>query len=439
MKDIYELLNDVEIDLSQYNETRLSEVESRKIKGRLKNKIKHKKRTKRFAIAAAIFVLILTSAIGMINPGLAYGVPVVRSIIGEVMESIGSNGEYGEYAQIINRSVKNKGITITLKEVAVDNSVLQLAYTLESDVNIKEVNSNTKGNINGLKTEYYIDGKFLNAGSSRYLNFIDDYSCNVVETINIAENSLPDKFYLTATVAGAVKQNAHAKFNLIVSKDKMLKEIKEYSPEKVIPIGDAKLRIDKISLSPITTKLNYSSDLPVAVSSILLDDKGRIHQMIGGSGYAEGSGMRGDMIYNTISDDVKKLTVIPYVAKGDYFMSIDYQEVKGQYPIMLNQNRLGKLIINKVEFKEDKIIINYTAEGMAPLAQAEEIRLLDENKKDIMPVMDTWRNKVRDESKPLEFTAEFQAVKSSKFYIGTNDFSNYEFTDSVKIELDLNR
>lgn len=43
----------------------------------------------------------------------------------------GNRGDYAKYSEIINKSVSNNGITITINEVIADDSKLVISYTLK--------------------------------------------------------------------------------------------------------------------------------------------------------------------------------------------------------------------------------------------------------------------------------------------------------------------
>jgi len=51
----------------------------------------------------------------------------------------GNKGDYAKYSEIINKSVSNNGITITVNEVIADDSKLVISYTLKSDKKIKDL------------------------------------------------------------------------------------------------------------------------------------------------------------------------------------------------------------------------------------------------------------------------------------------------------------
>lgn len=85
MKDIYDLLNHVEVDLKEYDETQLNDLERKKFKKKLHHDIKNKrynfhKISKYVAISLAILTLIGIATF-KVNPTFARTIPLIRTLI----------------------------------------------------------------------------------------------------------------------------------------------------------------------------------------------------------------------------------------------------------------------------------------------------------------------------------------------------------------------
>ncbi len=71
----------------------------------------------------------------------------MNSIIQKLNNKYGNKGDYAKYSEIINKSVSNNGITITINEVIADDSKLIIGYTLKGDKKIKRFRSIWAGRI----------------------------------------------------------------------------------------------------------------------------------------------------------------------------------------------------------------------------------------------------------------------------------------------------
>ncbi|MCS4463531.1 hypothetical protein JTT01_02005 [Clostridium botulinum] len=85
--------------------------------------------------------------------------------------------------------------------------------------------------------------------------------------------------------------------------------------------------------------------------------------------------------------------------------------IDGVYPIELSQGKMGKLIINDIKTENNKTIVKYTAKGMAPYFQAQDLLIKDDKGKCI-EIKDYIRR--ADDQNPNEFTKIFEALDPNK-------------------------
>ncbi|WP_226671166.1 DUF4179 domain-containing protein [Metabacillus litoralis] len=139
MKDIYELLNDVEIEADDFAEMEVSEFEKAKLKNRLKKSLPQKKKAmgwKRSAVAAAIIGLSFVT-VGLAFPAYAANIPIV----GDIFRFIdgGKTGvfdEYKENATNVGMSKEGQGIKVTLNDAIFDGKTVSITYEFESEQNL---------------------------------------------------------------------------------------------------------------------------------------------------------------------------------------------------------------------------------------------------------------------------------------------------------------
>ena len=141
----------------------------------------------------------------------------------------------------------------------------------------------------------------------------------------------------------------------------------------------------------------------------------------------------------------KYLTVIPYsLPKFDsnYKMKEESKPINGQYPLEISQGKIGKTIIKEIELKEDRTIVRYNVEGLAPLTQASSLFIKDtennyveyKNNSDLINV----GNRRKEENKPNEYVVEFEPLdKNKKYIIGTRNFDDFDIREDLKFKIDL--
>ncbi|WHT48769.1 DUF4179 domain-containing protein [Sporosarcina thermotolerans] len=123
MKDIYDHLNDINMDASQFEEEEVSAAEKAKVMMDLKRKIiKRPKpvRWRKMAVAASISIGLSSAALfGLSFTSFAQEIP----IIGQVFKWFNDDGffeNYSEHANTLSMTQEDNGISITLNEAVFD-------------------------------------------------------------------------------------------------------------------------------------------------------------------------------------------------------------------------------------------------------------------------------------------------------------------------------
>ena len=136
MKDIYEMINEIEIDESEFIEMEVDEVEVKRVKNSLRKNIKksNKSRGKWIATASIASTVIIT--LGISFPTYAKQIPIIGNIFEALEDSIYKN--YKENANEINVTKESNGISITVNDAIFDGTNITLTYTIESDKDLGE-------------------------------------------------------------------------------------------------------------------------------------------------------------------------------------------------------------------------------------------------------------------------------------------------------------
>lgn len=132
MKDNFEILNNVEMDLDRYEDLNIDKDKlKKKMRGQIKSKSKLKKNITK---VAGIFIvgggLVVA---GIINPSLANKIPVIENIFEDLNETFGLDTVDGRYAQGIGQTQTKNGVTVSIEEAVSDGHNLYLTYKIKSE------------------------------------------------------------------------------------------------------------------------------------------------------------------------------------------------------------------------------------------------------------------------------------------------------------------
>lgn len=132
MKDNFEILNNVEMDLDKYEDLNIDKDKlKKKMRGQIKSKSKLKKNITK---VAGIFIvgggLVVA---GIINPSLANKIPVIENIFEDLNETFGLDTVDSRYAQGIGQTQTKNGVTVSIEEAVSDGHNLYLTYKIKSE------------------------------------------------------------------------------------------------------------------------------------------------------------------------------------------------------------------------------------------------------------------------------------------------------------------
>ncbi|WP_160689769.1 DUF4179 domain-containing protein [Clostridium sp. C2-6-12] len=142
MKDIYELLSDVDIDEDEIDTMEVSDIEKAKVKKHLKISIKKNNGWKKKGLIAAVLGCVVIGSVGLVgitNPAYAAEIPIVGDIF-RFLDN-GRTGVYDKYkenANEINVTRESNGVAITIKDAIYDGKTLSYTYEIKSDKDLGE-------------------------------------------------------------------------------------------------------------------------------------------------------------------------------------------------------------------------------------------------------------------------------------------------------------
>ncbi|APF25562.1 hypothetical protein NPD7_3082 [Clostridium sporogenes] len=469
-KELYKLFNEIKFEEIQLNnvEEEVDIIQKDRIKKNLNDKIKGENRSnklKYISIAAAI-TLVFSIGVVTTSPTFAKNIPVLNSIIQKLNNKYGNKGDYAKYSEIINKSVSNNGITITINEVIADDSKLIIGYTLKGDKKIKDLE------VFGLGGFLKINGKTFSSGGISVGQYIDDYTYIGSEEIH---TSIPKdkKFNVDVNITEVSDTKGKWDFAFSASKEEIFRESTVFKPNQKLDLPDSNATIDKVVFSPIDTSIfitgnGKNKNIKAGPNGgmfdyrywVAYDDNGveLIPKGLGGGKFDFNKNIfSSEMQYVKTKSIPKYLTIIPckIIPSGgggvrrdengkETPITIETKKPKeiskvidGVYPIELSQGKMGKLIINDIKTENNKTIVKYIAKGKAPYFQAQDL-LIKDDQGECVEIKDYIRRK--DEENPNEFTKVFEELNPNKQYtIFTNDFDNVEFREDLKFKIELNK
>ncbi|ACK89465.1 DUF4179 domain-containing protein [Bacillus cereus] len=142
MKDIYELLNDIDIDEKELEEIEASEIEKEKVKRNVKQSIRTKKKMKSWkkgVATASILVGVSVAMLGIGFPTYAGGLPIVGDIFRFLDNGrTGLYENYKEFSTELNMTRESNGVKVTINDAVFDGRTITITYSIESDKDLGE-------------------------------------------------------------------------------------------------------------------------------------------------------------------------------------------------------------------------------------------------------------------------------------------------------------
>ncbi len=289
MKDIYELLNDVDIDENDFVEMEVTETERQELKSSLKKSIRRRRKGiswKKTAAAAALAGLSVIT-IGLAFPAYAANIPVVGDIF-RFLEG-GTTGIYDKYKENsteIALSKESHGIEVSLNDAVFDGKTVAITYTIDSEYDL--------GDEHDLEKEPFVQPFLLIKGEQGWTGFSRLSKADENHYVGITTATTNDFFekkdvsaelhmpsIMTKNKQKEIKGNW--KFDLdLKATENNVQMVEQYSEQ-----GGLKVEVDKITVTPMSFIVYYNqlvskeslSEWPNAdVDLVIKDELGNLYQ-----------------------------------------------------------------------------------------------------------------------------------------------------------------
>lgn len=347
-KNIYELLNQVEINIEDYKREELSDMEKQKLKDNFRKNKGKKLNIRKLGVIAAALVL----AVGIFSQ-TNFGIDVyaaAESKISEISYSIGKalgiERDIEPYANVVNQTVEDKGIEVKLSDVIIDKDELIFSTIVNTNKEVESVNFDYDIFINGKKLRNY--GAIGSCGAIDDSNtlFLQTY-CVEAKGIDTKEN-VDIKIVLSELnyYVGNSRENIRGKwrFEFTASGEELMANTYALPIGYSFNIGDQNYILEEFRFNPVNQKiLGKIENESKEVYQIQLrgqDNLGNevIFSLTNKSN--EDIVFRYENIYGNLSKDITSITLTPYAAKlpeKSGRMSNDWKQVGEEFTIMLKK------------------------------------------------------------------------------------------------------
>ena len=262
-KHTYAKLNGAEVDLGDYDTEPLSQLEQRAIRRRIKHKLSPRRNRVRGVLIAclcACFLILGTGLLSMDRVVMA-AIPILIKVPGfsYLMEEymVVTDHVLREYTTTVGETVEDKGISIRLEKVVLDNGLLIVTTTATSD---KVELAPTPF----LSTNLFINGEEIySTGGGGNINILEDGTLSAVRSLDLGsyvpegELHLVMEFTQVQAADGSMITGQWG-FAVDTSVDQLAAATTVIPIDKYITLDNGQVfLIENLTVTPLSNRLNY--------------------------------------------------------------------------------------------------------------------------------------------------------------------------------------
>ncbi|MFD1020422.1 DUF4179 domain-containing protein [Thalassobacillus hwangdonensis] len=264
-KGIYDLLNDIEIDVTEYEDSNVSELEKRKVKMRLRKEVKAKKKRgwrNKLAAASIAFALLSSTMVGVSYTSYADDIPFLGSIF-KHFNNQGLYDHHEENSTVLELEEKYNGLIMTVNEAVFAGDTVFITFTLESEHDLGEsptLNTIPDLSINNEKVALNGDEKITRVEDNKYVGMVTLNNSLRIKTNEVhvewdVGNVQPDGN------KEAINGDWYFEFDLErIDSGKVVIDKQNVS-------DDVRVNLKDMELTPISFVINYSNEVTDEVRS----------------------------------------------------------------------------------------------------------------------------------------------------------------------------
>ncbi|MEH7385416.1 DUF4179 domain-containing protein [Bacillus sp. JJ1521] len=313
MKNLFESLNDEKINLSEFKDGQLADIEKKATKKRIKVKLKSRSRNKKRILAVAASLMVIT-ILGMNTNYTLANIPVIANALEKFVYS--QEGSLSDYKTVIGESVESNGVKVTLNEIILDEGQLLISSTFHTDLLDSDLAYNWYSNI-----EVYINGKKLDFGGGGGPEEITNSAVSYFWASDIKNINLQDNQQIKIVFNNLERSDSKElikgqwSFEITASGEKLMADKKSIPINKYFTLtNDQKVTVEELVLTPVSTMITYnmkniSNDLYFRIE----DQNGVELQELSGRISDYSSVIR----FRALEENITKIRVIPYIYSND--------------------------------------------------------------------------------------------------------------------------
>jgi len=256
---IYKELNDINTDISEFQEIPISDMEKKRIMKGFKKKITPRKQKKKWlgvsvvVVAACVLSLSLT-----LDKGTIASMPFVGGIVEKYMYP-NANINFSSYKTAIGETAENARGKLTLNEVMLDDQQLVLSATFEPADGVRfdyQTFLAPKVKINGQDFSVTTGGESIELNDDMFTIYNDIDLSKTIETEDVHIEISYDTWQHKLQDFEVIEQPWT--FDVQVSQANLLADKKVFELNKLITLNNGeKVTIDKVVSTPISTTVYY--------------------------------------------------------------------------------------------------------------------------------------------------------------------------------------
>ena len=319
-KDIYQLLNELDVDENEAEEMEISEFDKAKVKKEVKMSLRKKRKRhgwKMKVVAAAVICGLSVSALGIAFPAYAGNVPVIGDIFRFLDNGrTGIYDNYQEYSSTVNMTKESNGVKITINDAIYDGKTVLLTYSVESEHDLGDqpfIGS-------------YLDIKDTSGGSgSDHISKVGEHQyVGLITGSRLDEKDLDTvkvKWKVDSISVGGTdeKIKGHWNFSLSLQASDNEVQLVDQGTEQ----DGVNVTIDKITVTPMSFIVYYDQLVSkevldkwhgVDVEIEIQDDLGNHYAGDGNGGFGQENHMRWSKTFKKLDPDATKLIITPTVS-----------------------------------------------------------------------------------------------------------------------------
>ncbi len=347
-KNVYELLNHMDIDLEDYDREVLNDMEKRSLKNNFRKSIKRKINFKKLGNIAAVAVLTL-GFFSQTNFGknvYAAAESKVSEISYSIGEALGTKRNIEPYANVVNQIVEHNGVEVKLTDVIIDKDELIFSTIANANTPVDWVDFDYDIFINGKRlTNYGATGSSGRIGNSEtafsHFHAVDTKGIDLKEHIDV-KIVLENLNYTIGTSKKRIK--GKWEFEFMASGSELMANSHTLPMDYSFNIGDLKYSLEEFRYNPVNQKF-FGKLKGKSKDSYAVDLRG--HDNLGNevvffltSVSGEDLVFKYENIHGDLSDEITSITLIPYAAKypeQSGKMSDDYKQVGEEFTVFLKK------------------------------------------------------------------------------------------------------